>query len=859
MLLNVRVNTSGIIEQDFSMKKKFFIVDMMAMIFRSHYGFGMRPLTRKDGFPTSAIFGSAQFLLKLIEDEKPDYLLIAKDHKSPTFRHDLYPGYKSHRSAMPEDIAKQLDPMDALVKALGIPSLCMPGFEADDLIGTAIHQAPQDTECYIVSGDKDFMQLVTERVFLYSPKKGGLKEILGPNEVMEKMGCRPDQMIGLLALAGDTADNIPGVPGVGNKTAAKLIQEYGTLENLEGQEVRNKKVHKALTENPGLLELSKKLVTICRDVPFQLNWDDLAHSKEKIHRKELAEFLTQMECQKLFERIFPEEPQIPQIPTQRTQILQTLDDIQNFSEPTELFFFFTGEGIGLNTYYLPLKKEGLRISLETATQFLKAIFHNPSIKKITWDLKSQIPQLKSLGLLQPCEDLELLAPKAFTPPVAGFNLPFSLWPLEYQGAFLLRWTEAIEKTFRQNSPHPQDLWIYETIEKPLILCLADMEAKGFLLDQNILAELSFELKEKSKILEQAIFKEAGEEFLILSTKQLQFVLFEKLKIPPSKKTKTGWSTDSQVLEALDHPICGLILDYRETQKLLSTYIETLPGLAKPTTGRVHTRFHSLGAATGRLSSQDPNLQNIPIRTEAGQRIRSAFIAEPGCVILSADYSQIELRLLAQMAGENSLIDSLKKNEDIHRWVAGLILGKSPETVTGGERSWAKAISYGVIYGMGVKKLSLTTGLSPAEAKVFTEKYFESFPKIEEWIQGSKRSAKELGYTQTLWGRRRVLATEDQDGNMAVNSPIQGSAADLIKIAMLNIDREIRSRGLQSSLLLQVHDELVFECPLAEVQQMEELVREGMEGVTYPKKKSGLWDVPLKITLGTGPNWLEAHR
>lgn len=913
--------------------KKLFVIDAMAMAFRNFHAFGANQLTTKEGIPTSAVFGSANFLLKLVATEKPDYLIIASDSKEKTFRHDLYPQYKANRTEMPEDLAVQLPYLFRLFDGFSCPILIQPGVEADDLIGSlACKYASPDVNVYIVSGDKDFMQLINPHVFLYSPKKNSDAIIVDEEKVFEKFGCKPDQVIDILGLMGDSADNVPGVKGIGEKGAAKLIHEFGTIENIYKHldKVTNKRALTALTESEHMALLSKELVTIKTDLDITPTLEDMkcdVHNPPKI--KELEKLFTELEFRNLLNQLNKLKSEtsdnqdtqqvIKSIESKNSnyKLVQTNEDLEKLLTDLENCdeFVFDTETTGLHciedkaigisfctqkdhAWYIPLIKNHMQAAgytAEDAIAKLKPIFANPGKRKIAHNLKFDMQMLYNIGIHIAPTYVDTMIISYLLNPIGRSNKldDCCLEYLNYKKIKTTSLKDAKNKINMVDAPIDQlsiyacedaDLTfqlykkifpmlesselidLFTDIEMPLIPVLAEMEQTGVFIDSNVLNHISEDLAAKIKVLQNEIYKHAGSEFNINSTKQLREIMYDRLKIHEElgvkkiKKTKSGLSTDVSVLEKLStHPLAKALLEYRTYSKLKNTYVDTLPQLISSKSNRIHTSFHQTGTATGRLSSSDPNLQNIPIRTEAGRQIRKAFRAqEEDWFMVSADYSQVELRILAHIAQDPGLISAFNSNEDIHTSTAIKIFGNSAEG-NSDLRSKAKSINFGIIYGMGPQRLSRQTGVTLKEAKEFIEKYFESFPAIKNYIESAKNSAREYGFTRTILGRKRPVPEIRSDNpmtrvngeNIAVNSPIQGSAADIIKLAMINIHRELTDIRLEGKLLLQVHDELVLSCPPKEIDEVKKIVQNCMENAVK-------LDVPLLVEIGHGQNWLEAH-
>jgi DNA polymerase-1 len=965
--------------------KKLFVIDFMAMAFRNFHAFGQNPLSTSSGFPTSAIYGSSQFILKLIQDEKPDYLVAACDSPEPTFRHQMYDKYKANRSEMPTNLALQIPVLFRMFEAFDIPVMRLAGVEADDIIGSiALQLGTPDLKIFIVSGDKDFMQLIDDnRVVLYCPKKGGKVDLIDEAGVLLKFGVKPSQVIDILALMGDSSDNVPGVPGIGEKGATQLIVQYGSLDgiykNLDS--IANKRQRDGLNENKHLAALSRDLVTIKTDIPLHFTLDEArCHFEHATANQHLLSLMREMEFKALSSKIesilnqrkgieLPKEnrphdsiekkhkkidssaslesssSQVTESHLSKTtesnsgkfstsetdlpnavfghrqnatytvvnsaaefeKCMNLLNQASHFAFDTETtgldihesrpigFSFSTKVGQG---FYIPCIQKHLHADLP-ADQVIEKIGNlltNSVATKVAHNLKFDLQMCQNLNIYPrgPFGDTML---QAFLVDASRNGYGIDALSLEYLGIKKIPTTELMgpkKQTAMSDVPleklaeyaaedadcclrlfelfnpmitHKKLSYIYENIEIPLVEILAKMEREGIFVDADALGLISEALDAIAKENETKIWELAGEKFNINSTKQLAAIIFEKLKIHEQlgikkiKKTQSGYSTDVTVLEMLSgHPLPEALLEYRTVAKLKNTYVDTLPQLIHPKTSRVHTSFHQTGTATGRLSSSNPNLQNIPIRSSYGRQIRKAFRSrDDNWVLLSADYSQIELRILAHLSKDENLKNAFLSGHDIHKATAAFMFGKTIKDVSSEERSRAKAINYGLIYGMGPNRLARETGVSMAEAKGFIDSYFKGFPKIRDFIEGSVSFAREHGYSQTMTGRRRPIdSLDDPNGasaayarNMAVNSPIQGSAADLIKIAMIKLDSKLMELKSQTKILLQVHDELVMECPKSEVESILPIVKHAME-TAIPM------DVPIEVNIGVGTNWLEAH-
>lgn len=922
--------------------KKLFLIDAMAMAFRSYHAMGARPLTTSKGLPTSAVYGSLTILMKIMEEEKPDFVVIACDSREQTFRHEMFTDYKAHRDEFPEELSVQMPSFFRLFEALGLRVLKIPGFEADDIIGSLVSQlSSPELHCYIVSGDKDFMQLIDGNVSIYSPQKGGAVKILDQFAVFEKFGCKPEQVVDVLALMGDTSDNVPGVRGIGEKGAIKLIQDFHSLDQLYARldDIANNRQREALRGHKEDAYLSRELVTIKKDIDLGIQLADMACQwQEALRNANMRKFLEEMEFRSILKRIddsigFKLERKTVKTaanPVQKTlaelltkygsdsqnrhyllvntrelffKFLSDLREVHEFSLDTETtgLDILHDKPIGLSfgigggrAFYVPLLAQHLLdIDADEILEKLRPILLDPHKNKIIHNIKFDLQMLKNIkvAVAGPLADTmlasflldstgvhsldamslrllnvikipttELMGPKK--------DIPMVKVDLDVLSYYACEDADCCFRIHQLLLPKLQEKGmekLYQEIEMPLAQILADMEQKGIYVNVDTLRAISEHLKQRLGELETEIFKLAGEEFNLNSPKQLQVILFEKLKVHEElgvkkiKKTKSGLSTDVSVLETLAaHPVVGFLLEYRTLSKLKSTYTDTLPEVIDKDSGRIHTTFHQTGTATGRLSSSNPNLQNIPIRSDIGQKIRTAFEGQNDRVLLSADYSQIELRLLAHITGDKNLRAAFLSGKDVHSATAAMVFGKEPDEVSSEERSQAKAVNYGVAYGMGPHRFAETTGLSIQTAKAFIAKYFETFPRIREYIDEAVAFALSHGYSQTLLGRRRIIDISQQSGmawanskNIAVNAPIQGTAADLIKLAMIRIDREIKQHGLNARMLLQIHDELVFECDRSELLTLQAIVKEGME-------KAMDLDVPLTAEMGYGKNWYEAH-
>jgi DNA polymerase I len=889
-----------------SKKQTLYLIDGSSYIFRAYYGVRQN-LSTTTGLPTNALYGFVTMLQRVIRDENPDFLVIAFDSKEKTFRHEMYPQYKANREAPPEDLERQFPYFEPIVKAHNIRSIRIPGVEADDIIGTLARQGKNEgLQVVIVSGDKDMMQLIGPDVHMLDTMKG--KRFEG-KDVIEKFGVGPDRVIEVMGLMGDSSDNIPGVKGVGPKTAAELIQKFDSIQNLYEHidEIDKKKLKEKLEADKENALLSHRLVTIDTNLNLDCSMDEL--KAQEVDREALTRLFTELEFSSLIPREEKESAPARQVyetiltETAFETLLGELNSTGIFAldmETTSLYPV-SAETVGISfafkgrtACYIPLTHRYLGVpeQLDKTWVFekLKLLLENPDIKKVGHNIKYDLIVLQSEGVflqgiafdtmlasyvLNPSrrghglDDLamELLGHKTITyKEVAGTGakqIGFDEVEVERATEYAAEDSDITWRLYENLQPKLTDelLELFNAIEIPLLEVLAEMELNGIFLDKNHLARLAQKIDAELKTLETSIYRIAGETFNINSPKQLAVILFEKLKLPVVKKTKTGYSTDVSVLEELasQHELPDKICSYRQLGKLKSTYVDALPKEIDRRTGRVHTSFNQMVAATGRLSSSNPNLQNIPIRTEMGQEIRKAFIAEDGNLLMSSDYSQIELRILAHLSQDENLIRAFQKGEDIHSRTAAEIFGTSLEAVDKDARRMAKAVNFGIIYGLSAFGLSRQLKISMQDAKKFIDQYFALYPQIKTFMDGAIARAREKGFTTTIMNRKRYLPdigsknrqVREAAERIAINSPIQGSAADLIKVAMIRLSRQMKQRKLQSKMILQVHDELLFECPPGEKQEMHALVKQEMEGVYE-------FSVPLIVDIGWGNNWNEVH-
>lgn len=929
------------------MQQSLYLIDGMALAYRSHFALIRSPITTSKGFNTSAIYGFTATLVELITKHQPTHLALVFDTSAPTERHRIHPEYKANREAMPEELAAALPHLDRMAAAFGIPSIRLDGYEADDIIGTLAHRAEAEgfEEIFMVTPDKDFGQLVTERIKMYKPgRKGDDPEILDPKAIQLKWDIdRVDQVIDMLGLCGDAADNIPGVPGIGPKSAAKLLAKYDTVENLlEHVEELKGKQQERLRDNADQARLSKKLATIQLNVPIECNLNDL--ELRAPNPETITPLLAEFEFRTLGKRIFgsqytheqtPAEDLIlsaddagsikkgtddPQLELLQTNPFKKIDDLAvdyQTVETTEQLqtmlqtlrqagtFAFDTETTSLNTrraklvglsfsctpqsgFYLPATKDTL--------DQIRPLFADPNLAKIGHNLKFDLAILAhhKCRVAGPCYDtmlahalldpaqrhkLDTLAEDylQYTPisfsqlfPNAkkGEDLDFSSLPREQLAQYAIEDADVALQLWQKFEPQlkksGQDKVFFE-IETPLLPVLVAIENEGIHLNPETLAVIGKDFETHIVDLSKRLYAAAGREFNLNSPKQLGEVLFDELKlVEKPKKTKTGqYATNEQVLAALapEHPIVADLLEYRQLTKLKSTYVDALPLAVEDTTGRIHTHFGQLQTATGRLTSNEPNLQNIPIRSERGRAIRKAFIPRsPDWQLLAADYSQIELRVLAALTQDKGLLAAFREGRDIHTATAAKIFQVELEAVTRDQRSTAKMVNFGIPYGISAFGLAQRLGnTSRSQAQEIINAYFEQFPGIPGYMQAQKEFARDKGYVQTLCGRKRALNDiESRNATIraaaernAINMPIQGTAADMIKLAMIRIQKELEEQALQSRLLLQVHDELVFDLAPGEEATLREIVTQGMtEALSL--------DCPIEIDIGLGQNWLEAH-
>ena len=920
--------------------KKFYLLDAYALIYRAYYGLIRSPRINSKGQNTSAIFGFLTTLNEVLQKEQPDLLAIGFDPAGHTFRHELFPEYKAQREATPEDIKRAVPIIKDLIKAYRIPILEVPGFEADDVIGTMAKAAVREGyEVRMITPDKDYAQLVEPNLLMQRPGHGNAPwEILGPQEVCEKYGLQsPLQVIDYLALMGDAADNIPGCPGVGPKTATTLLQQFGSCEDIIAHSSELKgAVRKKIEEHVDEIKLSKVLTTIKTDVPLQYDFEQF--KIEEPDKEALRQIFTELEFRSFLTKL--DGPQkssksasveLSLFGSESTEdkgndserLFSRLENlsyeyklIENETEAKELAdFLLTNEIFSLDTettsiealdaklvglsfstedfraWYVPVSRETEKA--KKILEIFRPVYENPKILKVGQNLKYDLTVLANYDihlsgplfdtmlahyLIQPelrhnmdylaeiylnyktIHIEELIGPKGRGQKNMGDLEPKDIYKYACEDADVtLRLMKPLAEELRKNSLEE----VFQNIEMPLMPVLARMERNGVVLDTDTLKEVENDFTARLQTLEKDIYKLAGHEFTINSPRQVGEVLFGELKLSEKvKKTKSGqYSTSEEVLRDLHskHPIVQKILDYRGLKKLLSTYVEALPKLINPATGHIHTSFNQAVTATGRLSSSNPNLQNIPVRGEDGREIRKAFIPEAGEIFFSADYSQIELRIMAHLSGDEHMIEAFNAGHDVHAATAARIFHKDIKDISKDERRKAKTANFGIIYGISAFGLAERMDVSRTEAKELIDSYFEMYPKIKEYISKAVDTAREKGYIETEFGRRRYLPDINSRNAVvrgyaernAVNAPIQGTAADIIKIAMIRVQQRLDAEGCKARMMLQVHDELNFSVPTDEFDKVKRIVIEEMQGAYK-------MSVPLEADCGEGKNWLEAH-
>ncbi|MBI5682683.1 MAG: DNA polymerase I, partial [Deltaproteobacteria bacterium] len=819
-----------------------------------------------------------QMLKKVLKDFCPSHLAVVFDTKAPSFRHKLYEQYKAQRPEMPDALKPQLPYIKEIVNAFNIPCLEMDGYEADDVIGTLAQRAK--TQAYhvtIITGDKDMLQLVCEGVTVVDTMKD---KTYRTDEVIERFGVEPERVTDVMALAGDASDNVPGVHGIGEKGASKLIKEFGTIENLLSNldKVKNKKIQGALKSHAEMAKLSKELVTIKRDAPVEINYDALTPSEPD--KEKLKILFQELGFTRLLNELSPQTTVDTRLPVQIILKHDELNCLADGLKSSDSFAIVCkshqGELAGIaialksgSAFYIPIKHYYLgapeQLNINDVLNLLKPIFENESIKKFTQDAKMLYLAMSKNNISVKGIDFDLTI-ASYLLNIQPLKPTSCLKPdmdIETLAQYACEETVLINKLKDEHLPLLNEqglLNLFKDIELPFAEVLASMEFAGIRVDRPYLEAYGRELDYLLADIKKKIYTTSGFEFNINSPKQLADVLFERLKLKPVKKTKTGYSTDEEVLTrlALSHELPQEILNYRQIAKLKSTYIDGILSLLNPETGRVHTSFNAASTATGRLSSSEPNLQNIPIKTERGRLIRKAFIPDEGFIFISFDYSQIELRLVAHLSGDRHLVEAFRNDGDIHARTASEIFGAEPCMVTDEMRRKAKAINFGIIYGMGEYGLSSELGISREEAGEYITRYFSIYSGVRGYIDSVIKEAGEKGYVATILGRRRYIPELKSEiesvrkfgERIAINTPVQGSAADLIKLAMLKIYKRFRAEGLRTRMLLQIHDELLFEISDDEIKQSNDIIKYEMENAVK-------LSVPVKVNIGVGKNWMEA--
>ena len=887
------------------MSKKLFLIDGHALIFKMYYAFLRHPMINSKGADMSILFGFTKYILELIEKEKPTHLAVAFDPPGGTFRHEMFPDYKGTRSETPQLIIDSLEPLTELCQAMGFPVLMVKGFEADDVIGSMAKRAEREGfDTYMVTPDKDYGQLISEHIFQFKPgKSGGESEIIDSTKICDKYGIsRPEQVVEILTICGDTSDNVPGVKGVGEVGAGKLIAKFGTVENIYAHiDELTPKQKEAFENSKGHIQMSHDLVTIKTDIILDVTEDQMLLTGE--YAPEVADLFEKYEFGSLRKFLGNIKPTVQaEVKTLDFKEASTAEVCKAAKKDGSCAIVIDGDGPGI---FADIKK--ITVSAKTGSEScitatgscseFAEILSSSEIEKYGYDLKYQRNILAHNGVILGGRlmDIELMHylinPEKshkidiLTRTYLGINLEdlatgtkeekqeFSLFDEvpEEEGdssrSAEVTATLLLGEKVRNEMAEMNLAQLYDTMEEPLMKVLSDMEQEGVKVDLAQLRRYSAGLATEMNSIQENVREMADDPNLnILSPIQIGNLIFEKLKLDPKVKPKTGvrysYPTDEDTLSALadKHPIINEILEYRAVRKLLSTYIDPLPTYVSSLTGKIHTTFNQALTATGRLSSSKPNLQNIPIRTERGKEIRKAFVpSRPDGVIVSADYSQIELRIMAHLSCDVHLIDAFRKGQDVHAITAAKIFGISPEEVNADQRRIAKTANFGIMYGISAFGLAQRLHIGRAEAKKIIEDYFANFPAISSYIEDTLTAARETGYVETIFGRRRYLPDiNSKNGTVrslaernAINAPIQGTSADIIKLAMINVDKRLRKEGLQSRMVLQIHDELVFDAVKEEVETLCKIVKEEMENVTS-------LSVPLTVECNYGNNWLEAH-
>ncbi|MCK9443877.1 MAG: DNA polymerase I [Tissierellaceae bacterium] len=881
-------------------RKKLMVIDGSSLLHRAFYALPL--LSNKEGIYTNGLYGFLTMLYKVQEDINPDYLCIVFDKKGPTFRHKEYDKYKAHRSATPSELAQQFPIMKDILEAMNISYLELSGYEADDIAGAIAKKGEKDYEIFLVTGDKDYLQLATDNTKVLITRKGITEiEEYDRNKIIDEFGITPHQLIDLKGLMGDASDNIPGVPGIGEKTGLKLLKEYDTIENIYENldNIKGKKLKENLTENKQLAFLSRRLGEIMTTVPTDIDIDEFQVKEPKWDK--LKSLYENLEFNSLLKKITFEGEEVKSVgleyniikDNQYSFIIKEIEKEKKFS-----FKIITAEdnyieseiiGIGIKTKNKPTNIILFEDDKKKFFEEFKTIFEDEKIEKIGHNLKKEIVTLLRMSIqLSGMSFDSMIAGYLLDPTQNGYFIKnLSEEYLSIPGtdeekilgkgkkrksynqltekelgeivSFTLDTVFSIEDKMMKTITEQEMIDLYNDVELPLVEVLANMEYEGFKIDTNELKRLGKEYDEEIEKLTREIYNLAGAEFNINSPKQLGEILFDKLGLPIIKKTKTGYSTDAEVLDKLKdmHPMIEKVLRYRQIVKLKSTYIDGLLALINEDTKRIHSSFNQTITSTGRISSTEPNLQNIPVRTEDGRKIRKAFVAEDGYSLVDADYSQIELRILAHISKDPKLIDAFIHNEDIHRKTASEVFNVSMEEVSSHMRSSAKAVNFGIIYGISDYGLSRDLNITRKEAKIYIDKYLKNYEKVKDYMEDIVNIGKEQGYVETILHRRRYVP-ELQARNfniksfgerIAMNTPIQGSAADIIKMAMVKVFWELKKRNLKSRLILQIHDELIIEAPINESEEVKKILKDVMEN-------SIKLDIPLLVDLEVGDSWYE---
>ena len=880
------------------MEKRLIIIDGNSIINRAFYA--LPDMSNSEGLKTNAIFGFVRMMFKIIEDYQPTHMSVAFDKKAPTFRHKQYADYKAGRKKMPDELAQQLQPLKDLLDKFNINRLELEGYEADDLIGTVARLGEEnDFKVYIVTGDKDAIQLASHKTTTLITKKGvGEVEEYDYDSVLERYEMTPTQFIDLKGLMGDKSDNIPGVPGVGEKTGIKLLKQYSTIENLiEHTDELKGSIKKKIEENTDLALMSKELATIITNVPIEVKLEDLEYGD--YNKDDVVEKFKEFGFTSLITKLLDIEGGETTIKEEIDLKIEHLDNVEDFIKKAEenkkvIIDVIGKEGniLDKRVLYVFLSLDGNEIYYVNEDELpqIKTLLSNPEIKKHGYDLKEDYILLKPYEIELNSMNFDITIAEYLIDSKSSTSYECSAIAMKYltrkikskedllgKGAKAKKFDEiefdelsayigdilntvnGVYPKMEENLKETEMDGLFYHVEMPLVEVLGSMEYIGMKVDKDQLNELKEKFTTIINELENEIFELAGEPFNINSPKQLGVVLFEKLGLPVIKKTKTGYSTNAEVLEKLrdKHEIIDKITEYRQIVKLNSTYVEGLLKIINPKTGRIHSSFNQTITTTGRISSTEPNMQNIPVKTEMGRDIRKVFVADDNCKLVDADYSQVELRVLAHMSGDENMIDAFKHGEDIHSKTASQIFDVDIKDVTSKQRIEAKAINFGIIYGKTDFGLSQDLNIPVATAKAYIDSYFNKYPKIKEFMDEAVESATETGYATTILNRRRYIPeikasnfiVRNQGKRFAMNAPIQGSAADIIKVAMVNVYNKLKENNMKSKLILQVHDELIVEAVDEELEMAEKIVREEMENAQS-------MDVKLDVDLNTGDSWYE---